>query len=100
MRPSDPEHDPVVRELRDRIAAADRALLAAVNDRLELVRELRAHKLEQGWDFIDQRREARLVDALARENPGPLSEAGLRGLFADVLALSKREVAGGEGDRP
>ena len=99
MRSSGPEHDPVVRELRDRIAAADRALLAAVNARLGLVRELRAHKLEQGWDFVDQKREELLLDALARENPGPLSEAGLRELFADVLALSKREVAGGEADR-
>jgi chorismate mutase len=95
MRPSDPEHDPVVRELRERITAADRALLAAVNDRLGLVRELRAHKLEQGWDFVDHDREEQLVAALARENPGPLSEAGLRELFADVLALSKRELAGG-----
>jgi chorismate mutase len=99
MRPSDPEHDPVVRELRDRITAADRALLAAVNDRVGLVRELRAHKLEQGWDFVDRRREERLVDALARENPGPLSEAGLRELFAGVLALSKREAGRAEDDR-
>lgn len=99
MRPSDPEHDPVVRELRDRIAAADRALLAAVNERLGLVRELRAHKLEQGWDFVDRAREERLVDTLARANPGPLSEAGLRELFADVLALSKREAGGAEDDR-
>ena len=92
MRPSDPEHDPVVRELRDRITAADRALLAAANERLGLVRELRAHKLEQGWDFVDERREERLVDGLARENPGPLSEDGVRSLFVDVLALTKREV--------
>ncbi|MGH3037376.1 MAG: chorismate mutase [Gaiellaceae bacterium] len=98
MLPGDHEHDPVVRELRDRITAADRALLAAVNDRVGLVRELRAHKLEQGWDFVDRRREERLVDALARENPGPLSDAGLRELFAGVLALSKREAGGAENE--
>jgi chorismate mutase len=92
MRPSDPEHDPAVRDLRERITAADRALLAAANDRLGLVRELRTLKLEQGWGFVE--REEQLVDALARENPGPLSESGLRELFAAVLALSKREVAG------
>ncbi len=94
MRSSDPEHDPVVRELREGITAADRALLVAVNERLRLVRELRAHKLAQGWDFVDRGREEQLVDALARENQGPLSETGLRELFAAVLALSKREVAG------
>jgi chorismate mutase len=95
MRPRDPENDPVVRDLRERITAADSALLAAVNDRVRLVGELREHKLEQGWDFVDRGREQHLVDALARENPGPLSEAGLRELFAGVLALTKREVAGG-----
>jgi chorismate mutase len=99
MRPSNPEQDPVVRELRERITAADRALLAAVNDRLGLVRELRAHKLEQGWGFVDHGREEQLIDALARDNPGPLSESGLRELFAAVLALSKREVGAGAGDR-
>jgi chorismate mutase len=92
MRPSDPEHDPVVRELRGRITAADRAILAAVNARIELVRELREHKLAQGWDFVDRDREERLLADLAGENPGPLSEAGLRKLFDEVLALTKREL--------
>ncbi len=81
-----------MRELRGRITAADRAILGAVNERLELVRELRAHKLTRGWDFVDRGREESLVAALAAENEGPLSEEGLRALFADVLALTKREV--------
>ncbi|MGH3040636.1 MAG: chorismate mutase [Gaiellaceae bacterium] len=95
MRPSDPEHDPVVRELRGRITDADRAILTAVNARIELVRELREHKLAQGWDFVDQGREERLLAVLAGENPGPLSETGLRELFAELLTLTKREVADG-----
>lgn len=93
MRPSDPEHDPVVRDLRGRITDTDRAILAAVNERIELVRELREHKLALGWDFLDQGREERLLAALAGENSGPLSEAGLRELFGDLLALTKRELA-------
>jgi chorismate mutase len=92
MRPSDPEHDPVVRELRGRISAQDRAILAAVNARIELVDELREHKLGQGWDFLDSGREERLLAELAEENPGPLSEEGLRELFTDLLALTKREL--------
>ena len=92
MRPSDPEHDPVVRELRGRISAQDRAILAAVNARIELVDELREHKLAQGWDFLDSGREERLLAELAEENPGPLSEEGLRELFTDLLALTKREL--------
>ena len=92
MRATDPEHDPVVRTLRERITEVDRRLLATVNERIELVRELREHKLAQGWDFLDRSREERLLAALAAENPGPLSEPGLRSLFADVLALTKREL--------
>ena len=92
MRPSGPEHDPFVGELRERITQADLAVLAAVNRRLELVRELREYKLAQGWDFVDRDREDHLLAALAAENPGPLSEAGLRELFTSLLALTKREL--------
>jgi 3-deoxy-7-phosphoheptulonate synthase/chorismate mutase len=94
MRPSDPEHDPVVRELREHITQLDLAILAAVNDRIELVHRLREHKLAQGWDFVDKAREDRLLATLAAENPGPLSESGVRDLFAELLALTKRELDG------
>lgn len=93
MRPSDPEHDPVVRELRQRITEVDRTILEAANARLRLVRELREHKLAHGWEFVDPGREERLLDALARENPGPLSEDAVRQLFVDLLALTKRQLA-------
>ena len=92
MRPSDPEHDPVVHRLREGITENDLAVLAAVNRRLGLVRELREHKRAQGWEFVDRDREEQLLDALAAENPGPLSEAGVRALFAELLALTKREL--------
>jgi chorismate mutase len=92
MRPSDPEHDPVVRDLRKNIAEADLEVLAAVNRRLELVRELREHKLAQGWDFVDKGREERLLSELVGENLGPLSDDGLRELFTGLLALTKREL--------
>jgi chorismate mutase len=92
MPPSDPQHDPVVGDLRARITEADRAILTALNARLELVRELREHKAASGWDFVDRGREAELVDELVHRNPGPLSEAGLRELFSYLLALTKRET--------
>lgn len=92
MRPSEPEHDPVVRELRGRVTQLDLAILATVNERIELVRELREHKLAQGWDFVDQGREERLLAELVAANPGPLTDAGLRELFVGLLALTKREL--------
>ena len=93
MRPADPEHDPVVRDLRERITEVDQAILEAANARLELVHELREHKIAQGWNFVDPGREERMLDALARANPGPLSEEAVRQLFIDLLALTKRELA-------
>lgn len=85
--------DPVLAELRERIAEIDRRLLDAFNARLELVRSVRGRKRELGIPFVDPGQEARLVAALTAANGGPLSEAGLRELFSVVLALTKREVA-------
>ena len=89
-----PENDPVVAELRARIGELDRAVLAAVNERVELVRELRDHKLARGYEFVDRPREERILSELAGANGGPLSERGVRELFKGLLALTKREVAG------
>lgn len=79
-------------QLRGEVAAADRAILAAVNRRLELVREIKAHKERSGIGFVDPDQERRLIEALQRENPGPLSGAGVRELYERILELVKREL--------
>lgn len=84
--------DPVTDRLRRRIAEQDRAILDAVNRRLQLVAELKAHKAQTGAEFVDRDQEQRLVDALVSDNPGPLSGAGVRRLFREILALIKREL--------
>jgi Chorismate mutase type II len=80
---SDPAVDPVVRDLRGEISEIDRAIVAAVNVRLELVARLKRYKESQGLPFLD----------LAGANAGPLSDEGLRDLVAALLELTKREVA-------
>ena len=89
--------DPTVQRLRAEITELDRAILDAVNGRIELVAALRRHKQEVGLPFLDPDRERQLLDDLARANGGPLSDDGLRELFAGLLDLTKREVAG-DGD--
>ncbi len=84
--------DPLIAELRERITAADRAILAAVNRRLELVDQLKRHKESVGIDFVDPERERRLVEELRAENRGPLSDEGVEQLFRELLALTKREL--------
>ena len=84
--------DEVVRELRQRITALDDAIFDTLNRRLELVAELKRHKDEQGYDFVDPGRETRMVEEQLARNSGPLSPEGLRRFYAELLALVKREV--------
>jgi chorismate mutase len=84
-------YDPVQR-LRAEIADRDRKILGAVNERIQLVAELKRHKDTRGVDFVDPEQEERVVLALERANAGPLSNDGVRQLFSEILALTKREV--------
>jgi chorismate mutase len=84
--------DPLIRRLREQIAERDRAILDAVNARLKLVTELKRHKETQGIDFVDPEQEERLLQELERANAGPLSPEGLRRLWKEILALTKREA--------
>ena len=61
--------DPSVQAARERISALDRELVALLNERLEIVRELHAYKRAQGYAMVDPEREARLLDALVAPIP-------------------------------
>jgi chorismate mutase len=89
---SDPEQDPVVRDLRAQIAANDLALLEGLNRRLELVRQLKEHKEAHRMDFVDPEQERRLLERLSAANRGPLSANGVREIYRVLLDLTKREV--------
>jgi chorismate mutase len=95
---SDWTTDPVVVELRERIAAADGEILAKVNERIELVEALRRYKEERGYPFVDQAREEWLIAHLTELNRGPLSATGVRQLFTSLLDLVKREIDNGRPD--
>lgn len=84
--------DPTVRELREEIAAIDRAILADVNARLQLVERIRDYKAQNGIPFVDPDRERQLIEALTAANGGPLSPEGVRELYTFLLDLSKREL--------
>jgi prephenate dehydrogenase len=82
-------------DLREKIAALDRAVLDALNERLELVRRVREHKQERGERIIDAEREAELLNDLVAANAGPLGERAVRSLFSAVLDVMKAESAAG-----
>jgi 3-deoxy-7-phosphoheptulonate synthase/chorismate mutase len=85
--------DPVVNQIRDQITSTDRAILDAINRRLELVDQLWRYKEWQGVPLIDPGREERMLRDLAEANRGPLSATGLAELYAHILDLTKRETA-------
>jgi chorismate mutase len=81
-------------DFRERISAADRELLAAVNKRIDLVRELHEFKKAEGIPLIDPAREEQLVVELQAANKGSLSPAGVAALFRHVLDLTRKEIHG------
>jgi chorismate mutase len=89
---SEPGPDPTVQQLREEIAAVDRAILDDVNARIELVARIRSRKSDAGLPFVDRDRERELIEALDVQNGGPLSADGLRELYTYLLDLTKREV--------
>ena len=84
--------DETVNKLREEITAIDRELVALVNWRIETVTRLKRHKDQHGIAFVDHDRETQMVADRVRENGGPLSEDGLRSFYAELLALTKREL--------
>jgi chorismate mutase len=83
-----------VATFRARIGEADRALLTAINKRIELVRDLHEHKKAEGIPLRDEGREEQLVVELQAANAGPLSSAGVSEFFRYVLELTRREIHG------
>ena len=84
--------DSELQRLRDRTAATDAEILELVNRRLELVREIRAHKEAHGVPFLDPGQEERLLARLHDLNGGPLSAEGVDRLFREILDLVKQEL--------
>jgi chorismate mutase/prephenate dehydratase len=87
------ETDPVMKQMREQISDIDRSVIDAINRRLKLVAQLKRYKDEQGIDFVDPEREEWMFAYQSRANRGPLSDEGLRAFYAELLALTKREVS-------
>jgi chorismate mutase len=93
---SSPADDPVIRQLREQLSDTDRGIVEAINKRLELVAQLKRYKESRGIEFVDPDREEWMLRYLTRANRGPLTAEGLAEIYAELLALSKREVGRSE----
>ena len=88
-----PGTDPIVQAARARISELDVELVALLNERLAVVRDLHGHKRARSYPMVDPAREQRLLDELVAANPGPLGDEALRELWSALLALLTREAA-------
>jgi len=71
--------------LRERVDAIDTQLLALLNARAAVVRDIFALKEQQGVPRFNQARTDAIVQRLAAENQGPLSEQEVRAVFVPLL---------------
>ena len=85
--------DQQIQELRAQISDNDRAIVKALNTRVELVARLKRFKESQGLEFVDPKQEESVLRDLSRANRGPLSQDGLRKLYREIIELTKREVS-------
>jgi chorismate mutase len=71
--------------LRERVDAIDTQLLALLNARAAVVRDIYALKKAQGVPRFNQARTDAILQRLAADNQGPLSAQEVRALFTPLL---------------
>jgi 3-deoxy-7-phosphoheptulonate synthase/chorismate mutase len=74
--------------LRERASEINRALLDLLNERLEVVEEIRRVKSELSQGLYEPEREAEMLQELLLVNRGPMPADRLRAIFKEVFALS------------
>jgi chorismate mutase/prephenate dehydratase len=77
--------------LRERIDAIDTQLLALLNARAAVVRDIYMLKEQQSVPRFNQARTDAILQRLTAENQGPLTEQELRALFTPLLDFFVKE---------
>ena len=75
--------------LREAIDAVDRKLVGLLNERARLAIEVGRIKHEAGAPVYRPEREAEVLRKIAGINEGPLTEAGLAGIWREVMAACR-----------
>ena len=85
-----PEETPELRRLRKRIDALDRRIVALLNERAELGREVGRAKQAAGRRAItDREREREVLLRVTMANEGPLPQADLLAVYRRLIAATK-----------
>ncbi len=78
-----------LKPLREGIDRVDVQLLALLNERMRLCREVGRIKGERGLELLDPGREERIYERLTGLNPGPLTDASLRSVYREIFTASR-----------
>lgn len=81
--------DPPLRELRGQIDAVDRELLALLNRRAQLAREIGELKRREGSAVFRPEREAQVIDNLKAANPGPLNTQSVAPIWREIMSACR-----------
>jgi chorismate mutase / prephenate dehydratase len=81
--------DERLQPLRDAIDAVDRKLVDLLNERARLAMEVGRIKHEVGAPVYRPEREAEVLRKIAGINAGPLTEAGVSGIWREVMAACR-----------
>ena len=79
-----------MRRLRRRIDALDRRLVAQLNARAEVARQLGRLKSDDGRAVRDPEREREVLLRVAAANEGPLPQADLLALYRRLMLATRR----------
>lgn len=75
---------------RESIDAIDTHLLALINRRAELSKEIGRVKIAAGLPIADISREEQVLRTVQRDNPGDIDDKGVERIFRAILDESKR----------
>ena len=91
--------DDVLDEWRRRIDTIDEQLMRLLNSRSACAVEIGRIKRARGAPIYSPEREARILERVMRENPGPLEPTAVRRVFESIIDEARRlERLAGEGE--
>ena len=88
-RKSDSSRKPSLATLRSQIDRIDRELVALMNDRAGVAREIGHVKQTSGQQTYDPSREETVLERVAAANAGPLSDDSLKAIFRELISGSR-----------
>jgi chorismate mutase / prephenate dehydratase len=77
---------PPLDELRAELDELDREILAAINRRGEIARQIGDAKRDERRTVFDAQREAIVLEQAVAANPGPLSDSAVRAVFRELVS--------------